>query len=218
MNRTILLAIVGVLAVGTAGWFFIIREPGKDKEPAPDIAKSRVNLILGDEDAAKTIIEYGDYKCPNCAKFHAGSYVELKRDYLDTGKAKIVFKNVPYIAEDSRVAAEGTYCANEQGLFEEYHDGVYDYISDLYDREGFTHEFKNILTPEFLSGIIKQAGGNPKQFSACVKQKKHGKLVDEDLRSSEVNQVSGTPTFIIDQQKIVGAQPITIFRTLLEAN
>jgi protein-disulfide isomerase len=225
MIRVITLGVIGALVLGLALWLFVIRQPDTQQETTSKSTSDRdmsditngVNLVLGNKDAPNIIVEYGDYKCPNCAKFHIGSYVELKRDYLDTGKAKIIFKNTPYIAKDSRVAADGTYCANEQDLFPAYHEGVYDYMSDLYEREGLDKEFKNILTPKFLGSIIKRAGGNVKKFTSCIKKKKYKKLVDEDLHSSEVNQISGTPTFIIDQRKIVGAQPITIFRTLLEA-
>jgi protein-disulfide isomerase len=173
-------------------------------------------LIIGDANAPKTIIEYGDYKCPTCAQFHRGSYVELKRDYLDAGKAKIVFRNLPYIADDSRVAAEGTYCANEQNLFEQYHDAIYDYTSELYEREGLSREFDNVLAKDLLADFIANAGGDRQQFSSCLDDRKYETKVDNDLELAERDQAAGTPTFLIDGQKIVGAQPITIFRTLLE--
>lgn len=229
MNKTIgwTLAIAAV-AVAIA-LIFIVPRLGdeQDKTQTEDTSASisgatkqteGAQLVIGEDDAPETIVEYGDYKCPNCTRFHTGSYSELKRDYLDTGKAKLVFRNLPYIADDSQVAAEGSYCANEQNLFEEYHEAVYDYVANLYATEGLSKEFENVLTPEVLSGIIADAGGDKQQLSSCLEENKYQKQVDKDLQASEDDGVSGTPTFFVAGQKIVSAQPISTFRTLLEAN
>lgn len=227
MRRNIMWILSAAVILGAVYWIFVA--PNSDDAPSSTDSTSQTTnksaskssgpkLIIGEPDAPKTIVEYGDYKCPNCNSFHTGSYVELKRDYLDTGKAKIEFRNLPYIAEDSRTAAEGTYCAAEQGLFEQYHNGVYDHISDVYAREGTGKEFDDILTASFLSGLIADAGGSVQKFSACLKDTKYKAEVDNDLKNSESDGATGTPTFFINGQKIVGAQPITAFRPLLEAN
>jgi protein-disulfide isomerase len=65
---------------------------------------------------------------------------------------------------------------------------------------------------------VSGAGGEKQQFSNCLQETKYANQVDEDLRASEDDGASGTPTFIVAGQKIVGAQPISTFRTLLEAN
>lgn len=228
MNKALSWIVVVLIIVVATTLIFILPKLGSDQDSVVTTDSNQTNvssgeattgdnqLIIGDVDAPKTIIEYGDYKCPTCAQFHQASYQELKRDYLDTGKAKIVFRNLPYIANDSRVAAEGTYCAAEQNLFEQYHSAIYDYTSELYEREGLSREFDNVLTEDLLADFIADAGGDRQQFSSCLNDRKYEAEVDNDLALAEKDQASGTPTFLINDQKIVGAQPITIFRTLLE--
>jgi protein-disulfide isomerase len=228
MNKTIGWVLATVAVIAAAALIFVVPKLGNEDNSAGRPAQRQTGgagkqpggtqLIIGEADAPKTITEYGDYKCPNCTRFHTGSYTQLKQDYLHSGKAKLVFRNLPYIAEDSRTAAEGSYCANEQGLFEQYHEAVYDYIANIYDTEGQSREFDNILTADVLSGIVSGAGGEKQQFSNCLQETKYANQVDEDLRASEDDGASGTPTFIVAGQKIVGAQPISTFRTLLEAN
>jgi predicted DsbA family dithiol-disulfide isomerase len=84
--------------------------------------------------------------------------------------------------------------------------------------EGLSKEFENVLTLDLLSGIVGDAGGDRQQFARCLEDQKYKAQVDEDFASSEQEGATATPTFIIDGQKIVGAQPITLFRPLLEEN
>ncbi|ABK77893.1 protein-disulfide isomerase [Cenarchaeum symbiosum A] len=81
--------------------------------------------VLGDPGAGITIVEWGDYQCTFCFRFHGTSLQALKAEYIDTGDVKLVFRDFPLNGPDSVLAAEASYCAKEQGRYWEYHDTVY---------------------------------------------------------------------------------------------
>src|SRR3989344_6054331 len=78
---------------------------------------------LGNKDAKVVMIEFSDYQCPYCARFEEGAYVDIKKNYIDTGKVKFVYRDFPLsFHENAQKAAEASECADEQGKFWEYHD------------------------------------------------------------------------------------------------
>lgn len=172
-------------------------------------------LIIGDPNARVTIIEYADFKCPNCGKFHQQVGKQLRTDFIDKKLAKIEFRNVPFIASDSRPAAEGTYCANDQKKFVQYHDKVFDYMWTNYYSKDTSKEFEDILTPDKLAELSAEAGLDKTTFAQCLASGKNKAKVDADLKKSEQDGVTGTPLIIINGQKVVGPQPYSTYKTLL---
>ena len=84
--------------------------------------------MLGNAAAPVTIVEYSDFECPFCGRFYTQTLPSLKRDYVDTGKAKFVYKQFPLtsIHPKAQGAAEASLCANEQGKFWEMHDKMFE--------------------------------------------------------------------------------------------
>lgn len=186
--------------------------------PAATEGSTSNALIIGNPNAPVTIVEYGDFKCPNCNKLYRGALREIKKNYIDTGKAKLEFRNLPYISPDSRTAAEGAYCANAQGVFEAYHNAVYDNIWDNYYRENKIREGEStdVFTVQTLTDIAAKAGADPSEFTACLDQQTYKDAVTADLKASERDKATGTPTVFIGNQRIVGAQPYAVYSTLIE--
>lgn len=81
--------------------------------------------ILGNKNAPVTIIEFADFQCPFCERWFNGTEGQIIKNYVDSGKAKFIFRNYAFLGQDSVTAAEGAYCANEQGKFWQYHDFMY---------------------------------------------------------------------------------------------
>ena len=81
--------------------------------------------VFGDSNAPITILEWGDYQCTFCYKFHQDTLDKIDEDYIKTGKVNLVFKDFPLNGPDSVIAAEASYCANDQGKYWEYHDELY---------------------------------------------------------------------------------------------
>ena len=81
--------------------------------------------IMGNPDAKITILEWGDYQCTFCYKFHQNTLDTLNEDFIKTGKVNLVFKDYPLNGPDSLLAAEASYCAQDQEKYWQYHDELY---------------------------------------------------------------------------------------------
>jgi protein-disulfide isomerase len=87
-----------------------------------DISAGRLP-ILGNKNAKVTIVEYSDFQCPYCEQFFTSTLGQIKKDYIDTGKVKLAFRQYPLpFHPNAEKAAEATECAHEQGKFWAYHD------------------------------------------------------------------------------------------------
>jgi protein-disulfide isomerase len=96
----------------------------KAGDPTPP-AIDASDVILGDPNAPVTVIEYGDYQCPFCARFYTDIEPLIRDQYIKTGKVKMVFRNYPFLGPESTAAAEAAECAKDQGKYWEFHDALY---------------------------------------------------------------------------------------------
>lgn len=152
-----------------------------------------------------TVIEYGDLQCPVCGRFARDTYPTIKAEYIDTGKVKWVFRHFPLrtIHPRAEAAAQASECASAQGRFFEFIDLVQLGQPALSD-----DDFRNYATQLQL---------DVDAFSACVADGSQAVRVQRDVDTGEAAGVSGTPTFFIDGQKVVGFQTVDQMRTLLNA-
>ncbi len=81
--------------------------------------------ILGSESAPITIVEFGDYQCEACYAWFHTTRDTLIDNYVETGKAKLLFVDLPFLGRDSPMAAQASYCAEDQGQYWEYHEMLY---------------------------------------------------------------------------------------------
>ncbi len=169
--------------------------------------------ILGSKDAAITMIEFGDYQCFYCNKFYHTTETEIVKNYVDTGKVKMIFKDFTIIGQDSVIAANAAHCAQEQGKFWEYHDALYDNWAG--ENTGWASS-KNLL------GFAKQAGLNEEQFNECMTKTKYANIVQGSVSNARDLGLSGTPDFFIigpdnSITKVVGAQPYDVFDEIFKS-
>lgn len=182
----------------------------------PNIA-STDRLIIGNPNAKATIVEYADFKCPNCAKFHETTGQQIRQEYIDSGLAKIEFRAFPIIGPDSARALRGAYCANQSSAFTNYHDDLSDFMWENYYKNGnYAVEIEDILTEKVLTDIATKAGANKQDFAKCIATDEMNKYIDRDLAASAKDGVAGTPTFIIAGQKIVRPLPFNNFKALID--
>jgi len=81
--------------------------------------------ILGNLSAPITIVEFGDYQCEQCYAWYHETKPAIVQDYIDTGKVNLVFVDFAFLGRDSIPASMATYCAEDQGMYWEYHDLLY---------------------------------------------------------------------------------------------
>ena len=144
--------------------------------------------VMGDPNAPITIIEYASMTCPHCASFHKGTFADLKREYLDTGKAKLAFRHFPFdrYAFQASVLAE---CGGPTRFF-----GITDI---LFEKQ---NDWARASNPtEVLTQIGKQVGIPKAKFDACLADEKLGEsILTQRLVGSTEYGVSSTPTLFVE--------------------
>ena len=162
--------------------------------------------IIGDVDAKITILEFGDYQCTFCYKFHQQTLEKIKESYIDTGKVNYTYKDFPLNGLDSILAAEASFCANEQGKYWEYHDTIFNNWAG--ERTGW-------ITSNSLLDFAEQNKLNVNEFTECVNNHKYTQKVIENQKFAENIGINATPSFLIfnDEKlvRVIGAQPIEKF-------
>jgi protein-disulfide isomerase len=193
------------------------------QQPSPTPIKDPTTLLgpndpsLGNANAKVTIVEFTDFECPYCRSFFIGAYPQLKKDYIDTGKARLVFRNFPLPFHDAaKPAALAALCANDQGKFWQMHDEIF--TEQQKQEPTMTQVTKTIsFTPADLKTWAAKIGLDMQQFNQCVSSNKYTKQIDADTAAGTGFSVDGTPTFFINGQVLVGAQPFSAFKTLIDA-
>ena len=167
--------------------------------------------VLGDAKAKVTIIEFGDYQCPSCRMFWREVEPRLKKDYIDTGKVKLVFRDFPIVQihPESIMAAMAVDCASDQGKYWQYHDKVF---REQDKGEDGLVRFK----AADLKKWGKDIGLDATAFNGCVDSQKYNDEVLKDKADGDAVGIQGTPTFFINGHVIGGAQPYPVFKKLID--
>ncbi|MFN3655476.1 MAG: DsbA family protein [Candidatus Nitrosotenuis sp.] len=159
-----------------------------------------------------TIIEFGDYQCTFCYKFHQSNLGTLTEEYIESGKARLVFVDFTLNGEDSVLAAEAAHCANEQGKFWKYHDELYNNWGG--ERTGW-------INKQSLIEFAHDADLNLERFSDCLDSGKYRQQVINTYDFGQKIGINATPSFLIIAGdkivKITGNQPIDVFRNTLDS-
>ncbi|MGH9951804.1 MAG: DsbA family protein [Nitrososphaeraceae archaeon] len=164
-----------------------------------------------------TMVEFGDYQCQYCARFHNETKNQIMNNFVDTGQIKFVFKD--FVINDlpsdraSTLAAEASYCAADQGKYWQYHDELYD--NSRGENTGWVTE--NSLK-QFATRIGIQ---NLTEFSGCIDNHTHRDLVEANTQLANVIGLRSTPSFVIISNETVpiaieGAQPFPVFKQAID--
>jgi protein-disulfide isomerase len=188
------------------------------QQPGPPPPPEKVQMSIGNgwyaigrADAPVTLVEFADYQCPYCKRFHTDAYAELKKNYIDTGKLRFVSRDLPLEFHPYAVkAAEAARCAGDQQKYWELRDAL----------------FVNAAAPS--DDVIKQAAENllpdTKGFQSCLETGKYKADVQKDASDAATLQISGTPTFVLaksakdklDGIRMIGAQPFSAFQSAID--
>jgi len=167
--------------------------------------------ILGDPSAQITIVEFGDYQCGGCYEWFHETKPVIVQDYIDTGKANLVFVDFAFLGRDSPKAAQASYCSEDQEMYWEYHDLLYN------SQESVDGGWAN---SERLKAFAFSLGLDMELFESCLDSEKYSKRVQYNIQQAIENGVNGTPVFFIvgpdGQQKIGGPQPFSVFKQILD--
>lgn len=168
----------------------------------PEVYPERV---LGDANAPITIVEYSALTCSHCADFHTKTLPELKKNFIDTGKVRIVYRDFP-IDNLALGAAVIARCVPEQSYFP--------LLDMLFRNQATWTRAENPL--EALKGYARLAGLSSEKVDACIQDKDLVVAVQQVRNgANESYGVTATPTFIIEGQVVAGAQPYAEFEKIL---
>jgi len=156
----------------------------------------------GSNDAPVTIIEFSDFQCPYSKKYYDEILPIILSEYGD--KIQYVYRDFPLISihPQAQKAAEAAQCAFEQGKFLEYHNMLYENQGKL--------ELANLKAYAAVLGL------NESEFNLCLDSGKYAREVEKDVEDGRNYGVTGSPTFLINGRKLVGAQPFSTFQKVIE--
>jgi len=221
MSKNIIVggAFVGIVIVVVI--LFTSFQAGWDNNPGGMGMKTvlTVNLengspALGSESAPITIVEFGDYQCEACYAWFHHTRDTLIENYIETGKAKLVFVDLPFLGRDSITAAQASYCAEDQGKYWEYHTMLYTF-QDGHPDSGWADRDR-------LNAFASSLDMNMDEFNECMDSSKYKNRVKANYDEAVKNDVQSTPTFIIisedgKKKQFSGAQPYSVFSATIES-
>jgi len=162
--------------------------------------------ILGNSNAPITILEWGDYQCTFCYKFHQSTLDVINEEFVKTGKVKLIFKDFPLNGPDSFLAAQAAYCAQDQERYWQFHNELY---------KNWGGERTGWITRNSLEKFANTINLNLDEFNKCLDGKKYEQKVTTLHEFGKEIGIDATPSFLVfNDEKIIkirGNQPIEVF-------
>lgn len=160
---------------------------------------------IGNANAPVTIVEFSDFQCTHCATFAKQEFPQLKREYIDTGKVKFIFRNFPIyqVHPQAMQAAEAALCIYQQ-------ENITGYMT--YSEKLFTNA--ESLTTEILNTLAQEQGVN---ISSCLDSHQFRNDVLKDMEDGSKAGVKGTPSFVINGKFIEGVLPYQEFKKIIDS-
>ncbi|MBU1151754.1 DsbA family protein, partial [Patescibacteria group bacterium] len=163
----------------------------------------------GSKDAPVTMVEFSDFECPYCGRYSTDTYKQIKENYVDTGKIKYVFRNLPLgFHAGAYPAALAAQCVRDQlgdSAFFEMHNAIY---AD-----------QSVLQGDAAAGLKKLAlevGVNGDAYDGCIATDKFKEEITKDTADAASIGINGTPGFVVGGKIISGAQPYAVFEAAIE--
>jgi len=200
-------------------------QEGQPTQPAKvDVKVTDDDPQKGPKNAKITIVNFSDFQCPFCGAY-SGHNTELVKtmqqrdaswqpaetnilkEYVDSGKARFVWKDYPFLGQESMDAAAAARCAQDQGKFWEYHDYLFG------NQKG---ENEGQFSKENLKKFAATLKLNTKDFNNCVDTGKYANKVKDAITYGQSVGVSGTPATFVNGNLISGAAPFATFKTAIE--
>jgi protein-disulfide isomerase len=197
---------------------------GAQEQPEPEPVYTKVSIdddpIKGNPaQATVAIVEFSDYECPFCKRYYEEAYQDIVKNYVDTDKAFIVFRDNPLsfhdpLATQQAIAGECVQDLGGDDKYYEYHDLIFE-----------TTESNIGMEKSELYTLAAKVGVDKKKFSSCFDKEKFKEEVEKDMADAAEAGLSGTPGFvvgtvdengIVDGKVVSGAQPYSVFKATIE--
>lgn len=207
--------VIGLVAVCIVGFIFLGNHNKQVDQPKTNTIDYSNQPFLGDKSTPVSIIEFGDYKCPNCKNFNQNVVPLIQKDLVDTGLAKLYFMNDSFIFKDSLRSgkfAESVYAELGNDIFWKFHDLLYQK-----QPEDPKYEKMDFFDEKFLTATLKEVASD--QEVNQVVDNFHAKKADaawqKDMDLAQKLGVTGTPTIFVNG-KLFEGQTIDDLKTMVE--
>jgi protein-disulfide isomerase len=182
--------------------------------PAPASIDLDDDEVMGNAEATVAVVEFSDFQCPYCRRFHSQTFPELKESYIDTGKVRYIFRDFPLEQLHSQAvsAAIAANCAGQQGKYWEMH------------HELFANQSR--FTPALFTELAQSLALDVTTFETCLDDPAQKEEVQKDLAYGQSVGVRGTPHYfigriegdtLVDVKRVSGAQPFQAFATVIDS-
>jgi protein-disulfide isomerase len=183
--------------------------PATDSARDALVARADAGRIKGSPTATLWLVVISDFECPFCKRWHDETAPRLEREYVSTGKIRIAYLNFPIPSHrNAQPAHEFTMCAAEQGKFWPAADAVFE-TQGLWKRRNDA--------PAYFDSLATTLDVDRARLRACISSGDTRPLIESDYRRSVRIGIGSTPTFLIGDQAIVGAQPYEAFKVAIDA-
>src|SRR5882762_6257460 len=210
MKRYYVIAIPAIITIIALSFILYPHQPQHTKV-TPQTLIQNGSPVLGNPNAPITIVEWGDYQCTYCHAFHQTGLNSIIQEYINTDKVNLVFRDFPLNGPDSVLAAEASYCANDQDKYWSYHDELY---------KNWAGERTGWVNKKSLDQFATTVGLDLVQFDKCLDDKKYEQKVLDNQQFGEKIGIDATPSFLISNSKkvtkITGNQPFSVFKQILD--
>ncbi len=173
-------------------------EPNQVVDPQAILTIASTDVVLGNANAPLSLVEYGDYQCPWCGKLFSEVEAPLRKEFIETGKVKMVYRDFAFLGPESMDAANAAHCAKEQGKFWLYHDALY----EAEHKDGA--ENNGNLNSEFFMEIAGDLDLNLSNFGACLGAGKYLTEIEKIVNSGRLAGVKGTPALFLNGVQVGG--------------
>lgn len=215
-RRSVMLAAGAALATAAVGTAHaettvakVLHAQATAPEPSATFSDIKIGAdenILGKADAPVTIIEYASLTCPACGQFHNQIMPGLKKEYVDTGKVRLVYRDFPL----DRYALAASMLARCAGP-----DRYFGFIDVLYRNQSRWTSAQNRLAA--LEKLARLGGMSTEQVQTCLRdQDLQRKILQQRIDGNKEFQISGTPTIIINGQKFDSALSLDQLRAVID--
>jgi protein-disulfide isomerase len=203
----ILIVVAAIIALSYMLWEIQQNPPIVAKESTGLQATTRYEVSadndpsIGPADAQITIIEFSDFECPYCTKWHNEVWPRIQEEYPD--QVRLVYRDFPLnIHSSATLAAEAANCAGEQGAYWEYHDALF--------------RAEHGLGQSAFKEYAQELGLVETDFNQCLDSHRYQEEVQADFNYAVQLGVKSTPTFFINGITLIGAQPFEAFQNVIE--
>jgi len=169
------------------------------------------NPALGQADAPVTMVEFTDYQCPYCKRFHDSTFRKLKEKYIDTGKLRYVSMDLPLsFHQQARPAAHAARCAGDQDKFWQMRETL------------FTNS--RALQQDALVSYADELALDTEAFKVCLDDKRHERRINQNIQVARGAGFTGTPSFVIGKNVnglvsgtvLIGAKSLAEFESQID--